>query len=68
MNPVPDYIPFLFFPLFSVDDCALYNAFYWSIFPQHFNFPNQELQVVRVFWLQYLYNRLVVLRSEYSEY
>ena len=23
MNPVPDYIPFLFFPLFSVDDCAI---------------------------------------------
>ena len=22
-NPVPDYIPFLFFPLFSVDDCAI---------------------------------------------
>ena len=70
MNPVPDYIPFLFFPLFSVDDRAiiLYDAFYWSIFSQHFNFLNKELQVVRVFCLQYVYNRLVVFRSEYSEY
>ena len=46
----------------------LYDAFYWSILSQHFNFLNQELQVVRVFWLHYVYNRLVVLRSEYSEY
>lgn len=23
MNPVPDYVPFLFFPLFSVDDRAI---------------------------------------------
>ena len=60
--------PFYFFHYFQLMIAQLYDAFYWSIFPQHFIFPNKELQVVRVFRLHYVYNRLVVLKFEYSEY